>query len=377
MFRLSLCCRSGTTESADKTMIELKQGDILHADAEALVNTVNCVGVMGRGVALQFRNAFPENYKVYKATCDSRELRPGKLLTFDRATWENPRYIINFPTKDHWRGKSQIAYIEQGLEALVAEVKRLGIRSIALPPLGCGLGGLNWNDVKPRIETAFAPLTDVSVLLYEPAGAPAPDSMTHTAEPPPMTAGRATLLALIQRYLAGLMDTGVTLLEIQKLLYFMQEGGEPLKLRYAKGTYGPYADNVRHVLNRIEGHFILGYGDAADSPTREIELQGDAGTRGENYLLTKPDTLSRLTCVSDLICGFETPFGMELLSTVHWVVVHEGARSPEEAVSHVYEWNEHKRMFQESHLRLAYDVLEKKGWLSSENHGSQASARQE
>ncbi|MES2460990.1 MAG: macro domain-containing protein [Armatimonadota bacterium] len=153
-------------------MLELTNGDILQADAEAIVNAVNCVGVMGRGVALQFRKAYPENYSLYREVCSRNDLAPGKMLTYVRDTPMGSRYIINFPTKVHWKGKSSLDYIDKGLEALVAEVQRLGIQSIALPPLGCGLGGLIWSDVKPRIVQAFAALPDVRVLLYEPAGAP-------------------------------------------------------------------------------------------------------------------------------------------------------------------------------------------------------------
>ena len=164
------------------TMIKLQQDDILTADVEALVNTVNCVGVMGRGIALQFRKAFPENFEAYKAVCERGGLRPGKLFVHSLGNLTNPRYIINFPTKDHWKGKSRLGYIDSGLEALVQEVRRLGIRSIAIPPLGCGLGGLHWSDVYPRIERVFSALPDVRVLLYEPQGAPQAPDIVKTAQ---------------------------------------------------------------------------------------------------------------------------------------------------------------------------------------------------
>ena len=149
-------------------MIELTQGDLLKQDAEALVNAVNCVGVMGRGIALQFRKTFPENFKVYECACKRGEVRPGSMMVFETHRLKNPCYVINFPTKRHWRDKSRITDIESGLEALVAEVKRLGIRTIAIPPLGCGLGGLEWSAVRPRIENAFANVPDVRVWLFEP-----------------------------------------------------------------------------------------------------------------------------------------------------------------------------------------------------------------
>src|SRR5438034_777326 len=153
-------------------MIEVKTGDILAEDAEALVNSVNCVGVMGRGIALQFKKAFPSNFKAYKSACERGEVRPGRMLVFETKQLTNPRYIINFPTKRHWRGKSRLPDIEAGLEALVAEIKSRGIRSIAIPPLGSGLGGLDWNEVRPRIERAMSALPDLRVILFEPKGAP-------------------------------------------------------------------------------------------------------------------------------------------------------------------------------------------------------------
>lgn len=149
-------------------MIEVTSGDILKADADALVNTVNCVGAMGRGIALQFRNAFPENFTAYAAACKRGGVRPGQMFVFATGRISGPRYVINFPTKRHWRGKSLMEDIESGLVALVEEVVRLKLRSIAIPPLGCGLGGLSWPDVKSRIETCVAALPDVRVLLFEP-----------------------------------------------------------------------------------------------------------------------------------------------------------------------------------------------------------------
>lgn len=152
-------------------MIELKQGDILQADAEALVNTVNCVGVMGRGLALQFKKGFPGNFKRYRAACDNNELKQGKMLIYDLNRLYNPRYVVNFPTKRHWKGKSRMEDIEAGLQALVEEVRKRDIHSIAIPPLGCGLGGLRWRDVRAKIEEEFQDLPDVQVLLFEPKGA--------------------------------------------------------------------------------------------------------------------------------------------------------------------------------------------------------------
>src|SRR6266446_2915424 len=119
-------------------MIKFRTGDILEADAEALVNTVNCVGIMGRGVALQFKNAYPENFKAYQSACARGEVQPGRMFVFETGQLTHPKYIINFPTKRHWRGKSRIEDIEAGLKALVEELQSRNIRSVAIPPLGSG-----------------------------------------------------------------------------------------------------------------------------------------------------------------------------------------------------------------------------------------------
>ncbi|SUS07958.1 Appr-1-p processing protein [Candidatus Defluviicoccus seviourii] len=345
-------------------MIERTRGDILEADAEALVNTVNCVGVMGRGVALQFRKAFPENYAAYKAVCERKELRPGRMFVFEAGQLTNPRYIINFPTKDHWKGKSRLTDIDAGLVALVDEVRRLGIRSIAIPPLGCGLGGLEWSDVRPRIERAFGELPEVEVLLYEPAGAPMPAEMAKADVAPRMTVGRAALLGLMNRYLAALMDPFVSLLEIHKLMYFMQEEGEPLRLRFTKAVYGPYAENLRHVLSEIEGHFIQGYADAGDAPDKQIELVPEALTAAQTFLDSYPATAKRFDRVVDLVEGFETSFGMELLATVHWVATRERAATLDQTIAATHAWNRRKQMFTPAQIGIAWDVLKRKGWLS-------------
>jgi O-acetyl-ADP-ribose deacetylase (regulator of RNase III) len=149
-------------------MIELRCGDLLKAEAEALVNPVNCVGVMGRGLALAFKRAFPENYRAYRARCTRGDLRTGQVFVHELGGEGAPLFIINFPTKQHWKDSGRLEYVELGLEALAREVRERGIRSIAVPALGCGLGGLRWEVVRPLIERAFEALPEVRVLLFEP-----------------------------------------------------------------------------------------------------------------------------------------------------------------------------------------------------------------
>ncbi|MGH9522695.1 MAG: type II toxin-antitoxin system antitoxin DNA ADP-ribosyl glycohydrolase DarG [Terriglobales bacterium] len=343
-------------------MIEYKTGDILRADVEALVNTVNCVGIMGRGIALQFREAFPANFKAYEIACKSEEVQPGRMFVFETGWLTNPKYIINFPTKRHWRGKSRIEDIESGLKALREEIVRRGIRSIAIPPLGSGLGGLDWADVRPRIAKAMANLGDVDIAVYEPNGVGDKRS-ARSRNVPNMTAGRAALVVLMERYLAGLMDPFVTLLEVHKLMYFMQEAGQHLKLHYSKAMYGPYAENLRHVLRTVEGHLIAGYADGGDAPNKQLELVPGAVKDAEEFLRDDEETRARFDRVAKLVEWFETPFGLELLSTVHWVAAHENAKTSEDVVSQTYAWGDRKKRFSPRQIKLAFDVLSTKGWI--------------
>lgn len=346
-------------------MIEKESGNILHADVEALVNTVNCVGIMGRGIALQFKKEFPSNYTAYRAACERKEVQIGEMFTFDLNRLDNPRLIINFPTKRHWKAKSKIDDIESGIKALVNEVRKRNIRSIAIPPLGSGLGGLEWSLVRPLIEHAFQALPNVRVMLFEPSGAPPISESAKSQAAPAMTAGRAALVGLMRRYLTAVMDPFVTLLEIHKLMYFMQEAGEPLRLDYEKGVYGPYAKNLRHVLNAIDGHFISGFGDAIDNPKKQIELKIGISELAETFLFAHPETDDRFGRVAGLIKGFETSYGMELLSTVHWVVSHEGVSNEADAIEKIHGWSERKRMIPDKHIRLAYQVLEQQNWFNN------------
>lgn len=344
-------------------MIWQAEGDILKADAEALVNTVNCVGVMGRGIALQFKNAFPANYKTYAVACHQGKVLPGRMFVFDAGELSWPRYIINFPTKRHWRGKSRIEDIQAGLDALVDEILERKIRSIAIPPLGSGLGGLDWNEVKPRIERALGALTDVEVWLFEPGGGPADGRANRSREMPKMTAGRAALVGLMNRYLAALMDPFITLLEVHKLMYFLQVAGEPLRLRYVKAPYGPYAENLRHVLREIEGHLIAGYADGGDDPSKQLTLVPGAVQDAEGFLGTHETTRLRFDQVVRLVEGFETPFGLELLATVHWVITQEKAREPIEVVRSVHGWSPRKRQFTPAQINLAVERLNEQGFV--------------
>ena len=346
-------------------MVEYKTGDIFTEDVEALVNSVNCVGVMGRGIALQFKNMFPNNFKAYAAACKRQEVQPGEMFVFATGQLTGPRYIINFPTKRHWRSKSRIEDIESGLEALAREIKERDIRSIAIPALGSDLGGLKWSDVRSRIERALGDFNNVHIIAFAPGSAPADGRPNRSSDVPQMTAGRATLIGLMYRYQIGLLDPFITLLEIHKLMYFMQEAGESLQLEYTKGTYGPYAENLRHVLRSMEGHLVTGYADGGDDPTKVLQLVPGAITDSMAFLNDNPAIHSRFDRVTALVEGFESSFGLELLATVHWVASRQTYTTDEEIVARTYLWNDRKRrLISERQILVALRTLEEKGWVA-------------
>lgn len=346
-------------------MIEYKIGDILTDDSEALVNTVNCVGVMGRGIALQFKRRFPNNFKAYKTECARGRMKPGRVFVYDTGKMHPPRYIINFPTKRHWRGKSRMADIESGLASLVDAIRSHQIHSIAIPPLGSGLGGLVWPEVRARMKSVLGELDDVKVIIFEPGGGPAETRINRSTDVPAMTPGRATLVRLMDTYLRGCLDPFVTLLEVHKLMYFMQEAGEQLRLRYAKGHYGPYAENLRHLLHKINGHFISGYTSGDDTPGIHLELVIGAIEDATHCTEAHPDTRRRLNKVQQLVDGFESAYGLELLATVHWVVTQEKAQALPDVVDHTYAWNDRKKQFSPRQIKIAYETLAGEGWFSN------------
>jgi hypothetical protein len=235
--------------------------------------------------------------------------------------------------------------------------------------LGCGNGGLNWSEVAPRIEGAFAAIPGLRVLLYPPAGAPPAEAMPNRTEAPKMTLGRAALVALIDRYFKGLLDPFVSLLEVHKLMYFLKAAGEPIeKLTFQANRYGPYAPNIRHSLIKMENHLTRGYGEGRDDPTIQLELLPGAVENADEFLRDQVETKERMEMVAKLIEGYEDPYGMELLSSVHWVMQHnERAREDvEAAITAVHDWNERKRrVLKPEHLRKAWARLKEQRWDSS------------
>jgi len=344
--------------------VKLNTGNLLEADVQALVNSVNTVGVMGKGVALQFKQAFPENFVAYQQACKLNQVQPGKMFVVATGRLDNPRYIINFPTKRHWRQKSRIDDIRLGLIDLLKVLKDLELKSVALPPLGCGNGGLEWSEVRPLIERAFESLVDVEVHLFQPTGSPDPLAMPVGTSRPRMTPGRAGLLGVLGDY--AVPGYRLALLEIHKLAYFLQTAGEPLRLNFGKDRYGPYAENLNYVLQRIEGHYIRGYGDRTGRGA-DIHLNDAAVDEARNYLQNKPATLQRFGQVKNLIDGYETPYGLELLATIHWVAMRENLlaqSSVDQAVDGVHRWNKRKKeLFSAQHIHVGWNRLKTQAWF--------------
>jgi hypothetical protein len=211
-------------------------------------------------------------------------------------------------------------------------------------------------------------MPEVKVIVYPPQKAPAAINMPNTTKRPQMTIKRAMVLKLLKQYCV--LGYELTLLEIQKLLYFLQEAGELLELNFAKYHYGPYADNVRHVLSRFEGHFTVGFGEGKSNPRTPIQILPQALEEAENFLKDHIEQIeeynSRLERVKNLIDGFESPLGMELLATVHWLVKHESvaANNQEEIIKKIQSWNQRKKnTMKPTHIHIAMERLKQEQWI--------------
>lgn len=311
-------------------MIEFTSGNLLDSKAEALVNTVNTVGVMGKGIALMFKEAFPENYERYEAACARKEVHLGRMyVTERRDLLGGPKWVINFPTKAHWRFPSQLSWIEDGLDDLQKIIEEKGIRSIAIPPLGSGNGGLPWSQVRRLIVDKLGRLEGVHVIVYEPTSKYQNVAKREGVET--LTPARALITESIRRYAS--IGFECTLLEVQKLAYFLEKtivkscGANPLRLEFRANKFGPYAPKLGHLLNQLDGSYLHSAKRLADAtPLDVIWVDRDREQRLALYLATEAKSyIPALDETTALIDGFESPLGMELLATVDWLIVEAGA----------------------------------------------------
>ncbi|MFI5955706.1 macro domain-containing protein [Cryptosporangium sp. NPDC051539] len=353
-------------------MLKDTEGNLLTARVDALVNTVNTVGVMGKGIALQFKRAFPANFRAYASACRKHEVRLGEMFVFPLEQLEPPRYVINFPTKSDWRSKSRLKDIEAGLVDLRRVIGELDLKSLALPPLGCGNGGLNWSDVRPLIDEILGDLREVEILVFVPSGAPSAEEMPVRTQKPRLSRFGAAVLVAYSRYIERSLEAGLSvepklaLIEAHKVAYFLQESGWPLRLRFTKGRYGPYSDALNHYISSVEGHFISGYGDGTSGSEAALTLDAGAVQEAEELLARDDEYQATLRTLLDTLTGFEFPYGVELLSTVHFAACRltESGDSLPDVVQAINEWSPRKAaLFKQHQAKTAYDKLTSAGLL--------------
>jgi O-acetyl-ADP-ribose deacetylase (regulator of RNase III) len=341
-------------------MIQFIEGNLLESKAEALVNTVNTVGVMGKGIALQFKNQYPSNYKLYEKACKAKEVQVGKLfVTEDSSLLEGRKIIINFPTKTDWRKPSEYSYIESGLKDLVRIITELGIKSVAVPPLGAGNGGLDWNVVKSIIEKNLTGL-NCDIQIYEP-NAIIREAMKK--ERVKLTPARAMLLSVLY----DLVRNGEFVSEFaaEKAAYFLQRFGatEQFKLEFQPNFYGPYSGKVKHVLYYLNGSYITGYSSKDKKPFEELGIMFDGESEIKNYL-EQPENIA-FGEIADktkaFLTGFYSAFGLELLSTVDYIISEKKVNTIEDITRNIQSWSDRKKSLfsNPKFLVLAVNKLEK------------------
>ncbi len=340
-------------------MITYKTGNLLDAPVEALVNTVNTVGVMGKGVALQLKNAYPENAKAYTDAAKEGKIKVGEVFVVPVNSMTSVRYIFNFPTKAHWRYPSRIEWIKSGLDSLRQQLLEHKVKSVALPPLGCGNGGLDWSEVRPLIESALTDLP-IEVVVYEPTAEIQEilkkEEKTSASK---LTPVRAMLLQLLYRYRA--LGEFTSEFAAEKLSYFLQRFGEKqLKLNFQKGVYGPYSGKVRHILYAVNGYYIKGYEQKDAKPFEPLELIVEKSFEVKEFLEANLATeeKKRLETVGTFIEGFESPYGLELLATVDFLIEENQSLKSEVIKAGLQKWSQRKQeLFKEQHIQLALGHL--------------------
>ncbi|NOQ14804.1 MAG: Appr-1-p processing protein [Methyloprofundus sp.] len=320
-------------------MIRYTQGNLLEAEVDALVNTVNTVGVMGKGIALMFKEAFPDNFKRYAASCKSGELATGKMFVTERQDLFGSKWIINFPTKQHWRNPTKPEWVLEGLRDLHDVIIEHNIQSIAIPPLGCGNGGLDWKPVKQMIETVLADLDAVDIVIYEPTETY--QNVAKKQDVKKLTPARALIAELVRRY--SVLGLECSLLEVQKLAWFLERyiekmaADNPLKLKFSANRFGPYTNRLEHLLNAMDGSYLHCEKRIADTePLDVIRFDDEKKEVVQNYLkgAEAKDYQDALQATATLIDGFESPLGMELLATVDWLIYKEGCEATLASIKH-------------------------------------------
>jgi len=346
-------------------MLHYTTGNLLNSDAQALVNTVNTMGVMGKGIALQFKEAYPENYRQYRAACKNGALKPGQLLIVEDRDLMGSRTIINFPTKTQWWLKSKYAYIEDGLSVLAEQIASRNIKSIAIPPLGCGNGGLKWEKVKAMIERELGGL-NADIHIYEPNEAIKKVLQKEDKQKKAhLTPARAMLLSALYQY--EKLGEQANLFVANKLAYFLQRMGEPLRLKFVAHHYGPYSVQIRHVLYALNGTYLNGLEQKDARPFEPLLLSYEKEAEVQAYIESNFDTgqKKRLDNLLGFIQGFESAFSMELLATVAFMLEENPGLDITDIEKRLKDWSERKvKMFKPAYLKVAYQHLKSYEQLS-------------
>ena len=353
-------------------MIKFTQGNLLEADVEAVVNTVNTVGIMGKGIALMFKERFPDNFKAYKKACENKEMHIGKIFVSENREFFGPKWIVNFPTKTHWRVNTRLEWIEEGLQDLVRVIWDKKISSIAIPPLGCGNGGLNWSDVRPLLITALEQVEGVHAVVYEPTAQY--QNVTKRNGVEELTPARALVAEMVRRYC--MLGIDCSILEVQKLAWFIERGvkrskvKDPLKFEFVADRFGPFSHNLQKLLDALDGSYLHCDKRLADAePFDLIWFNCDKRDKVNVYLNSGEGKAYAgvLEWATSTIDGFESPFGMELLATVDWLLEEDGVEpTVERIMDGLKHWTSDKtasqrklRIFNERSISIALDQLGK------------------
>ena len=337
-------------------MIHYKKGDILQSSAQALVNTVNTVGVMGKGIALQFKEAFPNNNKVYVDTCKQNKLATGQVLSvWDENLLHGKKLIINFPTKKHWRQPSKYQYIEKGLASLREELQEEKVKSVAIPPLGCGNGGLEWSKVRSMIVEALSNL-DIEIYLFEPNAAIKKVLQKQDVKKDiHLTPARASLLYALFAFES--MGEYSSLFAANKLAYFLQRKGQKLRLQFKPYYYGPYALGVEKVLYHLNGVYLKGMEQGQAKPFESLELNYEKWEEVKHYVnhkLSNRDA-DRLESLIQFISGYTSELSLEILATVDFIVADNPKYTVDDVIKSIENWNTRKKdLFKKDYVEKAY-----------------------
>jgi O-acetyl-ADP-ribose deacetylase (regulator of RNase III) len=315
-------------------------GNILESDAVALVNTVNTQGVMGKGIALQFKKAFPNNFKLYVDACKNEKISVGKLLvTHESNLNTGEKIIINFPTKQDWRKPSEYSFVEDGLDDLINIIKLYQIKSIAIPPLGAGNGGLKWEKVKKIIEQKLSHL-DTEIFVYEPT---TEIKEQLAKERTKLTDARALLLYV----LFDLVRNGEYVSEFssEKICYFLQRFGAKkyFKLDFEPKFYGPYSGKVRFVLNALNGSYLMGYSDMSKKPFEPLTLVADSYDTIQKYVESNQELSLIAQKTTKFLNGFYSDFALELLSSIDFIITKQNTFDETTIIQKLEEWSDRKR----------------------------------